>query len=46
MRKYWITQRVEENTTLRKKYKNDPQGFRRAEKQLENYRGAEYWPAN
>ena len=22
MRKYWITQRVEENTTLRKKYKN------------------------
>ena len=23
MRKYWITFRVEENTTLRKKYKND-----------------------
>ena len=27
MRKYWITQRVEENTTLRKKYKNDPKGL-------------------
>ena len=27
MRKHWITQRVEENTTLRKKFKNDPQGF-------------------
>jgi hypothetical protein len=36
MRKYWITQRVEENTTLRKKFKNDPQGFRRAEQQLRN----------
>ena len=35
MRKYWITQRVEENTTLRKKYKNDPKGCERAEKQLE-----------
>ena len=35
MRKYWITQRVEENTTLRKKYKNDPEGFRRAERKLE-----------
>ena len=31
MRKYWITQRVEENTTLRKKYKNDPQGLKRKE---------------
>ena len=28
MRKYWITQRVEENTTLRKKYKNDPKGLK------------------
>ena len=46
MRKYWITQRVEENTTLRKKYKNDPAGFRRAEKQLENDTGAKYWPTN
>ena len=35
MRQYWITQRVEEDTTLRKKFKNDPQGFERAEKQLE-----------
>ena len=35
MRKYWITQRVEEDRTLRKKYKNDPQGLRRAEKQLQ-----------
>ena len=46
MRKYWITQRVEENTTLRKKYKNDPAGLRRAEKQLENDTGAKYWPTN
>ena len=35
MRKNRITQRVEENKTLRKKFKNDPQGFERAEKQLE-----------
>ena len=40
MRKYWITQRVEEDRTLRKKYKNDPQGLRRAEKQLENDSGS------
>ena len=46
MRKYWITQRVEEDRTLRKKYKNDPQGLRRAEKQLENDTGAKYWPNN
>ena len=46
MRKYWITQRVEEDQTLRKKYKNDPQGLRRAEKQLENDTGAKYWPNN
>jgi uncharacterized protein (DUF1800 family) len=46
MRKYWITQRVEENTTLRKKFKNDPDGFRRAEKQLRNDTGAKYWPNN
>jgi uncharacterized protein (DUF1800 family) len=46
MRKYWITQRVEENTTLRKKYKNDPDGFRRAEKQLENDTGARFWATN
>ena len=46
MRKYWITQRVEENTTLRKKYKNDPEGFRRAEEQLRNDTGQRYWPNN
>ena len=46
MRKYWITQRVEENTTLRKKFKNDPQGFERAEKQLEYDTGGKYWPNN
>jgi uncharacterized protein (DUF1800 family) len=46
MRKYWITQRVEENTTLRKKFKNDPDGFRRAEKQLRNDTGAKFWPNN
>ena len=28
MRQYWITQRVEEDTTLRKKFKNDPKGLR------------------
>ena len=44
MRKYWITQRVEENTTLRKKYKNDPKGLERAEKQLENDTGGKFWP--
>ena len=46
MRKYWITQRVEENTTLRKKYKNDPDGLRRAQRQLENDTGKKFWPAN
>ena len=46
MRKYWITQMVEENTTLRKKYKNDPEGLRRAEDQLRYDTGAEYWPSN
>ena len=46
MRKYWITQRVEENTTLRKKFKNDPDGFIRAEKQLRNDTGAKFWPNN
>ena len=46
MRKYWITQRVEENTTLRKKFKNDPQGLERAEKQLEHDTGGKYWPSN
>ena len=46
MRKYWITQRVEENTTLRKKYKNDPEGFRRAERKLEADTGKQLWPAN
>ena len=35
MREHWIKQRVEENTTLRKKFKNDPQGLKRAEKLLE-----------
>jgi uncharacterized protein (DUF1800 family) len=46
MRKHWIKQRVEENTTLRKKFKNDPAGFRRAEKQLKNDTGARFWPNN
>ena len=46
MRKYWITQRVEENTTLRKKYKNDPKGLERAEKQLEYDTGGKFWPNN
>ena len=35
MREHWIKQRVEENTTLRKKFKNDPQGLKKAEKLLE-----------
>src|SRR5210317_496103 len=46
MRKYWITQRVEENTTLRKKFKNDPQGFRKAFEQSKNDTGAKFWPNN
>ena len=46
MRKYWITFRVEENTTLRKKYKNDPEGLRRAERQLEDDVGKKFWPNN
>jgi uncharacterized protein (DUF1800 family) len=46
MRKYWITQRVEENTTLRKKYKNDPKGLEIAERQLENDTGGEFWQNN
>ena len=46
MRKYWIKQRVDENTTLRKKFKNDPQGLKRAEKQLDNDSGRKFWPNN
>ena len=46
MRKYWIKQRVEENTTLRKKYKKDPAGLRRAERQLRYDTGAKFWPSN
>lgn len=46
MRKYWIQQRVGEDRTLRKKYKNDPSGFRRARRQLNNDTGMHYWPAN
>ena len=46
MRKYWITQRVEENTTLRKKYKNDPKGLEIAERQLENDTGGKFWQNN
>ncbi|MDC0234646.1 DUF1800 domain-containing protein [Candidatus Pelagibacter sp.] len=46
MRKHWIKQRVTEETVFRKKYKNDPQGLRLAEKQLDNDSGREYWPNN
>ena len=46
IRKHWIKQRVDENTTLRKKFKNDPQGLERAERQLENDTGRKFWPNN
>jgi uncharacterized protein (DUF1800 family) len=46
MRKYWIQKRVGEDRTLRKKFKNDPQGFERAKRQLYNDVGMRYWPAN
>jgi uncharacterized protein (DUF1800 family) len=46
MRKHWIKQRVTEETVFRKKYKNDPEGLRIAEKQLDNDSGREYWPNN
>ncbi len=46
MRKHWIKQRVTEETVFRKKYKNDPDGLRRAEKQLENDSGMNFWPNN
>ncbi len=46
MRKHWIKQRVTEETVFRKKYKNDPDGLRRAEKQLENDSGRNFWPNN
>ncbi len=46
MRKHWIKQRVTEETVFRKKYKNDPQGLRLAEKQLDNDSGRKYWPNN
>ncbi len=46
MRKHWIKQRVTEDTVFRKKYKNDPDGLRRAEKQLENDSGRNFWPNN
>ncbi len=46
MRKYWIKQRVTEDRTLRKKFKKDPDGLRRAEKQLRKDTGARFWPNN
>jgi hypothetical protein len=46
MRKHWIKQRVTEDRVFRKKYKNDPDGLRRAEKQLENDSGRNFWPNN
>ncbi len=46
MRKYWIKQRVTEQTTFRKKFKNDPEGLRIAEKQLDNDSGRKFWPNN
>ncbi len=46
LRKHWSKLRVEENTTLRKKFKNDPKGFKIAEKQLENETGEKFWSSN
>ena len=46
MRKHWIKKRVTEETTFRKKYKNDPKGLRIAEKNLESETGAKFWPNN
>jgi uncharacterized protein (DUF1800 family) len=46
MREHWIKQRVEENTTLRKKFKNDPQGLKKAEKLLEYETGRQFWKSN
>ena len=46
MRKYWIRQRVEKDTILRKKFKNDPKGLERAERQLENETGRKFWQNN
>ena len=46
MREHWIKQRVTEETTFKKKYKNDPEGLRIAEKRLENDSGAKFWPNN
>jgi uncharacterized protein (DUF1800 family) len=46
MRKYWIKQRVEENGRLRREFKDDPVGFRRAEVKLGQETGRKFWPAN
>ena len=46
LRKHWTKQRVEENTTLRKNFKNDPKGLEMAEKQLEKETGAKFWSSN
>ena len=46
MRKYWIKQRVEENGRLRKEFKDDPVGFRKAEVKLGQETGRKFWPAN
>ena len=46
MREHWIKQRVTEETTFKKKYKNDPEGLRIAEKVLEDDSGAKFWPNN
>ena len=46
MRKYWIEQRIGEDRKLRKKFKNDPAGLKRAERQLRYDTGAKFWPSN
>ena len=45
MRKtYWKKYRYTENVVFRKKYKKDPEGLKKAEKQLDHDTGKNFWP--
>ncbi len=45
MRKtYWKEYRYTESVVFRKKYKKDPEGLKKAEKQLNNDTGKHFWP--
>src|SRR6056300_277416 len=46
MRKeFWIKKRTNEDRVFRKKYKNVAEGFRKAQFQLDNVFGKDFWPS-